>query len=131
MKLHENETLFRQAITVTSQKINLPEVYVEKDYWVTLVLQKIYGDEIGKSVVFKGGTALSKCHNIIERFSEDIDLVVFKKEEETWSKMLTTYNGVFKSLVYGDFPPQDEIIKALKIIAKRLKKVNWNIKLNQ
>ena len=59
------------------------------------------------------------------------EALLFKQPEETWSKMLTTYNGVFKSLVYGDFPPQDEIIKTLKVIAKRLKKVNWNIKLNQ
>lgn len=106
MKLHENEILFRQAILVTSQKINLPEVYVEKDYWVTLVLQKIYGDEIGKSVVFKGGTALSKCHNIIERFSEDIDLVVFKKEEETGNQLKNKIKAISK--LVGEIIPEIE-----------------------
>lgn len=82
MILHENQELFRQAITSTSQKFGIAEIYVEKDYWVTLVLHKIYLDKkIGKTTVFKGGTALSKCYKLIERFSEDIDLVVFKEGE--------------------------------------------------
>lgn len=82
MKLHTNPTLFKQAITVSSQQIGLPEIYIEKDYWVPVALHTIYSNKIGKQAVFKGGTALSKCHQIIKRFSEDIDLVVFKNENE-------------------------------------------------
>jgi predicted nucleotidyltransferase component of viral defense system len=52
--------------------MKIPAIYVEKDYWVTYALFTIFNNEIGKDTVFKGGTALSKCYNMIERFSEDI-----------------------------------------------------------
>nr|WP_320118470.1 nucleotidyl transferase AbiEii/AbiGii toxin family protein [uncultured Marinifilum sp.] len=82
MKLHENKSLFTEAIRVTAQQRKLPEIFVEKDYWVMLALQTIYSNEIGKEVIFKGGTALSKCFGLIERFSEDIDLVLLKAEDQ-------------------------------------------------
>lgn len=87
MKLHENKTLFRQAIQFTADQMNIPAIYVEKDYWVTYALFTIFNNEIGKDTVFKGGTALSKCYNMIERFSEDIDLVVLRREGETDSEL--------------------------------------------
>lgn len=87
MKLHENKTLFRQAIQFTADQMNIPAIYIEKDYWITYALFTIFNNEIGKDTVFKGGTALSKCYNMIERFSEDIDLVVLRREGETDSKL--------------------------------------------
>lgn len=87
MKLHENKTLFRQAVQFTADQMKIPEVYVEKDYWVTYALFIIFHNEIGKDTVFKGGTALSKCYNMIERFSEDIDLVVLRREGESNNKL--------------------------------------------
>lgn len=87
MKLHENKTLFRQAVQFTADQMKIPAIYVEKDYWVTYVLFTIFNNEVGKDTVFKGGTALSKCYQMIERFSEDIDLVVLRKEGETDSKL--------------------------------------------
>lgn len=91
MKLHENKELFQDAITATSQQKGIPEIYVEKDYWVTLALHVIFNNEIGKETVFKGGTALSKCNQLIDRFSEDIDLVVLRKESETNNQLKTIY----------------------------------------
>lgn len=82
MKLHENIKLFRQSIDFTAQQMGILPIYVEKDYWVTYVLHLIFHDSIGAETVFKGGTALSKCFGLIERFSEDIDLVVLKREDE-------------------------------------------------
>lgn len=82
MKLHENKILFRQAVQFTSDQMQIPAIYVEKDYWVTYTLFAIYNNEIGKDVVFKGGTALSKCYKLIDRFSEDIDFVVLRHEGE-------------------------------------------------
>lgn len=87
MKLHENKKLFRQAIQFTSDKLNIPPIYVEKDYWVTYALFTIFNAEIGQDTVFKGGTSLSKCFNLIERFSEDIDLVVLRREGESNNKL--------------------------------------------
>jgi len=83
MKLHEDPKLFREALRATSDYMNLREVYLEKDYWVTYVLKLIYAEKIGQDVVFKGGTALSKCYGIIPRFSEDIDLVVYRRDGES------------------------------------------------
>ena len=50
---------------------------IEKDFWVTWVLSKLYLDPfLSTHLVFKGGTSLSKVYKLIERFSEDIDLVL-------------------------------------------------------
>jgi hypothetical protein len=87
MKLHENKTLFRQAIQFTADQMKIPAIYVEKDYWVTYALHTIFNSEVGKDTVFKGGTALSKCYKLIERFSEDIDIVVLRREGETDSRL--------------------------------------------
>jgi len=87
MKLHENKELFKDAIVATSQLKSIAEIYIEKDYWVTLALHSIFSDEIGKSCIFKGGTALSKCNGLIDRFSEDIDIVLLKQGTESSNQL--------------------------------------------
>ena len=87
MNQHKNMELFKEAVTITAQQMNIPEIYVEKDYWVTLSLYAIFNNDIGKETVFKGGTALSKCFGIIKRFSEDIDLVVLRREVESGNQL--------------------------------------------
>ncbi|MEA3288356.1 MAG: nucleotidyl transferase AbiEii/AbiGii toxin family protein [Candidatus Marinimicrobia bacterium] len=87
MNLHENEELFQDAVVATAQMLDIPEIFVEKDYWVTLVLHKIFHSSMAEAAVFKGGTALSKCHGLIERFSEDIDMVVLKNPGDSHSQL--------------------------------------------
>lgn len=87
MTLHENKELYNDAILATAQQKGIPEIYIEKDYWVTLALNRIFTADIGKEAVFKGGTALSKCYNIIERFSEDIDMVILRNNTETSNQL--------------------------------------------
>jgi hypothetical protein len=87
MKLHQNKQLFRQAVQFTAQKLNISEIYIEKDYWVTLVLHTLYHSEVKNEVIFKGGTALSKCFGLIQRFSEDIDLVVLREAGDSGNKL--------------------------------------------
>jgi len=68
-----------QQITVIEQLVNktgLPAQAIEKDLWITAVLQLIFSLPFADKLVFKGGTSLSKVWNVIERFSEDIDLAV-------------------------------------------------------
>ena len=61
----------------TAQKKGLSEAIIEKDFWVCFMLQYLFHDcPIKNSFNFKGGTSLSKCYNLIYRFSEDIDLVM-------------------------------------------------------
>jgi len=87
MNLHKDIKLFNQAIRATAQQMNILDIYVEKDYWVTLALHAIFHDDIASEAVFKGGTALSKCYRVIERFSEDIDLVVLQEEGDSGNKL--------------------------------------------
>lgn len=87
MILHEDPKLFSEAIRATAQRMEIPEIYIEKDYWVCYALHLIYNSAIKEEVVFKGGTALSKCNQLIERFSEDIDLVVLHKAEESGNQL--------------------------------------------
>ncbi len=53
---------------------NVSAVVLEKDFWVCWLLGLLFGSEFAGSLVFKGGTSLSKVFGVIERFSEDIDL---------------------------------------------------------
>jgi hypothetical protein len=96
MKLHQNKKLFRQAIQFTSDQMQIPAIYVEKDYWVTYALFNIFNDKIGSDTVFKGGTALSKCFGIIQRFSEDIDLVVLRSDGESNNKLTNKIKAISK-----------------------------------
>ncbi|WP_418462968.1 nucleotidyl transferase AbiEii/AbiGii toxin family protein [Frisingicoccus sp.] len=87
MYLHkENKELFRDVILLTSQKLEVSEDIVEKDYYVTLILKKL--SQIEYPIVFKGGTSLSKAFNVIERFSEDIDITFSEHLGEARRKKL-------------------------------------------
>ena len=53
------------------------DAIVEKDFWVCWVLKKLFADPtLHDRLVFKGGTSLSKVYKLIDRFSEDVDLVL-------------------------------------------------------
>lgn len=49
---------------------------IEKDWWVTAVLRAMYSLPYAQHLSFKGGTSLSKCWHLIDRFSEDIDIAI-------------------------------------------------------
>lgn len=67
----------RVLITNTARKKNISEAVIEKDYWVTYFLDYLFNENKWKEYfTFKGGTSLSKCFGIIQRFSEDIDLIL-------------------------------------------------------
>lgn len=69
----ERADLFEQT---ASQRGFHPAI-AEKDFWVCWVLSKLFqSDKLAPNLVFKGGTSLSKVYGLIERFSEDIDLVL-------------------------------------------------------
>ncbi len=60
-----------------SVETGIAEVVIEKDYWVSFVLNYLFSQcEWSEYFTFKGGTSLSKCFGLIERFSEDIDLIL-------------------------------------------------------
>lgn len=52
-------------------------VIIEKDFWVCWILKRLFSDPaLAGHMVFKGGTSLSKVFGLIDRFSEDIDLIL-------------------------------------------------------
>lgn len=81
MNLHEDKEAFSEFVQVTAEAVGLPEVYIEKDYWITKALQHLSESVHVDETVFKGGTSLSKAYRLIDRFSEDIDLAVFSNDK--------------------------------------------------
>lgn len=68
----QRKNIFNQV----SMQTGLPEVAIEKDWWVSLALKVVFSLSFSEHLVFKGGTSLSKGWALIERFSEDIDLAL-------------------------------------------------------
>ena len=60
MKLHDNTNLFSGILRATSQYLDIKLEFVEKDYWITLVLSRLAKSKYVDESVFKGGTSLSK-----------------------------------------------------------------------
>ena len=70
----------RRACLQLQSSIGLQAESVEKDFWVCWTLRELFTlPSIGNHLTFKGGTSLSKAWKLIERFSEDIDLIVDKE----------------------------------------------------
>ena len=70
----------RDVFEAAASRLDTLPGYVEKDFWVCLVLDTLYNrlPDGHPNLLFKGGTSLSKAFGLIERFSEDIDLVVHR-----------------------------------------------------
>ncbi len=66
----------------TANRLGAPLANIEKDFWVCWTLQQLYHEqpEGGPRLLFKGGTSLSKAYDLIRRFSEDIDVTVFRDD---------------------------------------------------
>lgn len=70
------KTQQRQILEQATLRIKLPIQAIEKDIWVSTILQIIFSLPVAEHLIFKGGTSLSKAWGLISRFSEDIDLAV-------------------------------------------------------
>lgn len=72
MNLHHDKEAFAELIRGAANELGIPTNVIEKDYYVTMILKALI--EKTKDLVFKGGTSLTKCYQLLDRFSEDIDL---------------------------------------------------------
>ena len=72
----------RGLFLATANRLGTPLQNVEKDFWVSWVLDLLFNSrEVGEPrLLFKGGTSLSKAYGLISRFSEDIDITVFRED---------------------------------------------------
>jgi hypothetical protein len=67
----------RDLFSESATQLGMSAAVVEKDFWVCWILKSLFADpQLKEKMVFKGGTSLSKVYGLIDRFSEDIDLVL-------------------------------------------------------
>lgn len=85
LRLREQPDDLAALVDQASRALGIPPVFVEKDFWVTEVLRAVAQPVDGVVAIFKGGTSLSKAYGLIERFSEDVDILIVV-EDTTWSK---------------------------------------------
>ena len=104
MRLDENKELFEKLIVNAAKSLKILNEFVEKDYWLILLLHEIFSKS--DDYVFKGGTSLSKCYHLINRFSEDIDI---------------SYSQAYESLSIND------INRRFKGITKSIKAIGLDI----
>lgn len=94
---NERHELFRN----TADKMGLHDAIVEKDFWVCFTLDYLFHRSPWKdAITFKGGTSLSKAYHLINRFSEDIDLILDWRvlgygKDEPWEKRSNTKQDIF------------------------------------
>ena len=87
-RLRDNPDELDVYVTMIAAQTGIPAAHLEKDFWVTEVLRgaATASSSTGCSVIFKGGTSLSKAHRLIQRFSEDVDLIVILPDAGTTTR---------------------------------------------
>lgn len=75
-----NDADRRTILEQTSVRTGYIVQAVEKDWWVTAVLEALFSLPFANQLSFKGGTSLSKCWGLIDRFSEDIDIAITREK---------------------------------------------------
>ena len=112
----EREELF----LVSAREKSLPTAVVEKDFWVCWTLDYLFHDSSWKDhLAFKGGTSLSKCFDLIHRFSEDIDLILDWRvvgcgKDEPWADRSKNQQDKFNKAVNA----RTEVFLAEKLVPK-------------
>lgn len=98
MNLHHDIKIFSDTLKAASQHLKINLDFVEKDYWITLVLSLLSQSEYVSDAVFKGGTSLSKGYNLIERFSEDVDIAIINNRGMTGNVIKTIIRNIEKEI---------------------------------
>lgn len=105
----------RELFRNTADKMGINDAVIEKDFWVCLTLDYLFHRSSWKdALTFKGGTSLSKAYELIQRFSEDIDLVLDWRLlgysiGEPWQKRSNTKQDAFN---------KDANVRAAAFLAK-------------
>lgn len=101
MKLHTNNKLFGETIRATSNSTGIKAEFVEKDYWITLVLSQLSKSNYAGQAVFKGGTSLSKGYGLINRFSEDVDIAIINTKNKSGNVIKNLIKNIEKKMTSG------------------------------
>ena len=113
----------RELFSETAARRGMTPAVAEKDFWVTWVLDRLFRQpELAQLLIFKGGTSLSKVYGLIERFSEDIDLILdwrVLSGEDPLAERSRTKQGKLnlaidaEALVYIRDPLLERIVQAM------------------
>ena len=96
MILHNDRKSLEEIIIQTANYYNIDVSIIEKDYYVTIMLKEL--SKRIDNMIFKGGTSLSKCYHLIERFSEDIDLNIETLKHPTDSERKKLCNSIKEAI---------------------------------
>lgn len=110
-----NEQQRLQLLDITAAQKGLPRIAIEKDWWVTMTLKALSRTPYAHLMSFKGGTSLSKGWNLINRFSEDIDIALRRAERfaisSTSNNQLSKVRRVARHYIVRELP--EELAEAL------------------
>ena len=110
---NERAVLLRE----TAHEEHLSDFAIEKDWWVTMALKALFMTHARPYLLFKGGTSLSKGWNLIQRFSEDIDLSLnnrYLMENISSNSQLLKLRKLSRGYITGDLVADlDQQLKAL------------------
>jgi predicted nucleotidyltransferase component of viral defense system len=98
MNLHYDKKLFSDTLRAASQHLDIKLEFVEKDYWITLLLSRLSKSKYVSESVFKGGTSLSKGYNLIERFSEDVDIAIINDNAKSGNEIKNIIRTIEKEI---------------------------------
>lgn len=101
MNLHENKSLFVDAVLSAAQHLGIKPSYIEKDYWITRTLKQMAEADTDRRAIFKGGTSLSKAHSIGFRFSEDVDVAIVDASTLSGNQLKMLIRKLAKSMTSG------------------------------
>lgn len=110
---------------------NISAVIMEKDFWVCWLLCILFESKFADSIVFKGGTSLSKIFGAIDRFSEDIDLSLsptFLKLSEVGTTRNQADKWMKKAEIACEVAVQTQIMPAMEISVLKVLRKNEQIR---
>ena len=97
-----------ELFQATAISMGMQPNVIEKDFWVCFMLNHLFHDcKYKNAFVFKGGTSLSKSYHVIERFSEDIDLIldwrkIMNDEVNPWEERSKTKQDLFNKQINSE-----------------------------
>ena len=101
MRLHQYPELLHETLRAAADHLDIKLEFVEKDYWISLLLFRLSKSDYTDQVVFKGGTSLSKGFDLIERFSEDMDIAVINEEIDSGNQLEKLSRTIEKEITEG------------------------------
>ena len=130
LQIKDRAELFR----ATAISMGMQPSVIEKDFWVCFMLDHLFHDcKYRNAFVFKGGTSLSKSYHVIERFSEDIDLIldwgkIINDEINPWAERSKTKQDIFNKQINAEAAKfyREELVPQLNVeMQEKLGEGKW------